>query len=138
MKYKFELDINELDTLIIKLKNLINDKNKIIFLRGDIASGKTTFVKAYLKYLNIKDDVTSPTFCIQNIYNKNIFHYDIYNKTLEEFINLGLLEEFDKNGLHFIEWANDELEKIVKSYGFEFINIYIKKSNNKRIYEVYG
>ena len=137
MNYKFELDINELDEILTKLKDLIDNKNKIILLRGDIASGKTTLVKAYMKYINLKDDVTSPTFCIQNIYSNNIFHYDIYNKTLEEFINLGLLEEFDKNGLHFIEWANDELEKIIKNYGFEFINIYIKKSNNKRIYEIY-
>lgn len=137
MNYKFELDINELDEVLTKLKDLIYNKNKIILLRGDIAIGKTTLVKAYMKYINIKDDVTSPTFCIQNIYSNNIFHYDIYNKTLEEFINLGLLEEFDKNGLHFVEWANDELEKIIKNYGFEFINIYIKKSNNKRIYEIY-
>jgi tRNA threonylcarbamoyladenosine biosynthesis protein TsaE len=137
LNYKFELDINELDEVLTKLKDLIYNKNKIILLRGDIAIGKTTLVKAYMKYINIKDDVTSPTFCIQNIYSNNIFHYDIYNKTLEEFINLGLLEEFDKNGLHFVEWANDELEKIIKNYGFEFINIYIKKSNNKRIYEIY-
>ena len=67
MNYKFELDINELDEVLTKLKDLIYNKNKIILLRGDIAIGKTTLVKAYMKYINIKDDVTSPTFCIQNI-----------------------------------------------------------------------
>jgi tRNA A37 threonylcarbamoyladenosine biosynthesis protein TsaE len=42
---------------------------------------------------------------LQVLYGEDIFHYDLYNKTLEEFISLGMLEEFEKNrssrGLYF-------------------------------------
>ncbi len=49
-------------------------------MRGDLASGKTTLVKNYLKTLDLDDIVTSPTFSLQAIYSNDIFHYDVYNK----------------------------------------------------------
>ena len=121
-----------------KLQKLINNKNKVILLRGELASGKTTFVKEYVKYIGLNYSVTSPTFCLQNIYGNTIFHYDMYNKTLEEFISLGLLEEFEKEGIHFVEWGNDQLERILCDYGFDTINIKISKLDNKRLYKIYA
>jgi len=128
------LDINQIDLLIEKLKKLIDDKNIIVLLRGDLASGKTTLVKNYVKSQGIKHDVTSPTFSIQSYYGDNIYHYDMYNKTLQEFISLGLLEEFEKDGVHFVEWGEEDLESILKQYGFDFIVININKLDNKREY----
>jgi tRNA threonylcarbamoyladenosine biosynthesis protein TsaE len=71
------------------------------------------------------------------MYGKDIFHYDIYNKTIEEFIALGLLEEFEKNGVHFVEWADEKLEKLLKSYGYNVMLLEIKKYNDKRQYILY-
>ena len=124
---------NEINLFIQKLYNIIHNKHIIVLLVGDLASGKTTVVKEYVKYLNIKDIVTSPTFSIQQIYN-NIFHYDLYNKSFEEFLALGLLEEFEKEGIHFVEWANDRLKNILDEYGFENITIKINKLQDKREY----
>lgn len=138
MNQTFELGIDELDIVLQKIKSLVFGKNKIILLRGDLASGKTTLVKKFVKYIGLNDCVTSPTFSIQTMYSNNIFHYDIYNKTLEEFVSLGLLEEFEKDGNHFVEWGEDRLENILNDYGFEVINIEIKKLNNKRLYRVYA
>ncbi|MCP4970779.1 MAG: tRNA (adenosine(37)-N6)-threonylcarbamoyltransferase complex ATPase subunit type 1 TsaE [Arcobacter sp.] len=130
------LGINELniiiDTLDLKIKSFLN--NCIVILRGDLASGKTTLVKNYVEFLGLNDLVTSPTFSIQSIYSNDIYHYDVYNKTLEEFISLGLLEEFDKNGVHFIEWADEKLEELLKSYGFDVIILTIEKKDEKRQY----
>ncbi len=109
MEQIFKLSINELDVILEKLRNSIDKKNIIVLLRGDLASGKTTLVKNYVNYIGLNDCVTSPTFSIQTLYGKNIFHYDIYNKTLEEFVALGLLEEFEKDGTHFVEWGDDRL-----------------------------
>jgi tRNA threonylcarbamoyladenosine biosynthesis protein TsaE len=95
-------------------------------------------VKSYVETLDIPNEVTSPTFCIQNVYGEKIFHYDVYNKTLEEFISLGLLEEFEKEGVHFVEWGDDTMEELLKSYGFEIIKIIIEKLNNKRRYSIYA
>jgi tRNA threonylcarbamoyladenosine biosynthesis protein TsaE len=128
------LEENQLSKVIDKLENLINKDASIVLLRGDLASGKTTLVKNYVKSLNIDDLVTSPTFSIQTVYGENIFHYDVYNKSLEEFISLGLLEEFEKEGTHFVEWGDDRLDELLSSYGFHTIKVDIEKLENKRRY----
>ena len=130
----FNLSLNQLSVAIDYLKEKIDEKNIIVLLQGDLASGKTTFVKAYVKSIGSDDIVTSPTFSLQSIYSNNIYHYDIYNKTLEEFISLGLLEEFEKDGIHFVEWGDKKLEMILKEYGFEIIVININKKSESREY----
>ena len=122
---KFRLSQDQLD--LIAKYILENMKNGVIVLRGDLASGKTTLVKAVAKELNILDDVTSPTFSLQQCYDNKIFHYDIYNHGLEHFISLGMLEELEKEGLHFIEWGDSELIDILKSIGIDVMSIDIDK-----------
>ena len=136
MQKTFELELNEIKNLVDYLVELLNDDNFIVILRGDLASGKTTLVKNYVKALNLDDLVTSPTFSLQAIYSENIFHYDVYNKTLNEFIALGMLEEFEKDGTHFVEWGDEKLEEILKDYGYNVILIEIEKKDNKRVYKI--
>lgn len=136
MQKEFELELSDLKNLIDELKNIIGNENTIVILRGDLASGKTTLVKNYVKALGCDDLVTSPTFSLQAIYSNNIFHYDVYNKTLSEFISLGMLEEFEKDGIHFIEWGSEKLEEILKDYGYRVILVSIEKKENKRLYKV--
>ncbi len=126
------LNLNQIDIIVDKLHNLTRDKNIIVLLRGTLASGKTTLVKKFVKSLGIDDKVTSPTFSLQSVYSNNIYHYDVYNKTLEEFISLGLLEEFEKDGIHFVEWGDKKLETILKDYGFEVIIININKNTDNK------
>ena len=47
----------------------------VIGLIGDLASGKTTFVKGLLKGLEYDYDVTSPTFTLINEYDAKIIHF---------------------------------------------------------------
>ncbi len=129
-----EVGLDELNIIVHNLKSKISNLNIVVLLQGDLASGKTTFVKSYVKSLGLTDTVTSPTFSLQTIYGKNIFHYDVYNKTLNEFIALGLLEEFEKDGIHFVEWGDDKLKKILDEYGFNTLSIQITKKENKREY----
>ena len=135
MQKEFELELDQIDILANYLKDILIE-DSIVILRGDLASGKTTLVKSYLKVLNLPDLVTSPTFSLQAIYSNNIFHYDVYNKTLGEFISLGMLEEFEKKGIHFVEWGNEKLEEILKDYGYKVILIEIEKKDNKRLYKI--
>ena len=136
MQKTFELKLNEIKSLVEYLIKLLKDDNFIVILRGDLASGKTTLVKNYVKALNLDDLVTSPTFSLQAIYSQNIFHYDVYNKTLNEFIALGMLEEFEKDGTHFVEWGDEKLEEILKDYGYNVVLIEIEKKDNKRVYKI--
>ncbi len=125
---KYRLKLDELDSLV---DDVISEfTNGVIILKGDLASGKTTLVKAITKKMKIDDEVTSPTFSLQQCYGENIFHYDIYNHGLEHFISLGMLEELDKDGLHFVEWGDDELINILSSAGIDVMSIEIEKSSN--------
>lgn len=112
-------------------------KSGVIILRGDLAAGKTTFVKAFVKMLGIKEDVTSPTFSLQQCYADGVFHYDIYNHGVTHFLSLGMLEELDKEGLHFVEWGDEMLEEILDDAGIAFLVIEIEKhQDSSRTYRI--
>lgn len=133
---QFTLKLEDISKISSFIKEQVNNEDCIILLQGDLASGKTTLVKNFVEMMGIKDLVTSPTFSIQTVYSNIIYHYDIYNKSLEEFISLGLLEEFEKEGLHFVEWGDNRLKELLNSYGFHTITIEIEKLNDKRRYTV--
>jgi len=128
--------VESIDEVIVKLQKLVENKNIVVLLRGDLASGKTTLVKKYVETLGYKDLVTSPTFSLQSIYGEDIFHYDVYNKTLSEFVSLGMLEEFEKEGIHFVEWGDEALERLLDEYGFQHITVTIKKLEEMREYTI--
>lgn len=132
MTYKFNLE--ELPLLVAKVARRF--PSGVIILRGNLAAGKTTFVKEMVKYLGITDDVTSPTFSLQQCYGDKVFHYDMYNHGLEHFISLGMLEELDRDGLHLVEWGDDKLVEILRSAGIKTMTIDIKKLDDIRQYEV--
>lgn len=127
-----------LDSLDILIKDVLSHfSSGVVILRGDLAAGKTTFVKEMVKTLGVEDEVTSPTFSLQQCYGGNIYHYDIYNHGLEHFISLGMLEELDKEGLHFVEWGDDALKNILDEADIKNITIDIEKiSKNLREYRV--
>lgn len=131
----YELTLDEIPTLVKDISERF--ASGVIVLRGDLAAGKTTFVKEMVKSLGLDDEVTSPTFSLQQCYGDKVFHYDMYNHGLEHFISLGMLEELDKDGLHFVEWGDDELLKVLNLSGIRTLTIDIEKiSDNKRRYKV--
>jgi len=135
MNQKYILKLNEIDTLVKDINR--NFTEGVVILKGDLAAGKTTLVKNIANELGLEEDVTSPTFSLQQCYGDKIFHYDIYNHGLEHFISLGMLEELEKPGLHFIEWGNDELADILISAGIQTMTIEIEKiSNDAREYKI--
>lgn len=78
-------------------------------LYGEMGAGKTTFVKAFLKALGIKSEVTSPTFSIVNSYETPegipVYHFDFYRiKSEEEVYDIGYEEYFYVDGWCFVEW----------------------------------
>ena len=130
---KYILTLDKLDILA----NDVLDKfpSGVVILRGDLAAGKTTFVKNVVKKLGLSDEVTSPTFSLQQCYGDFVYHYDIYNHGLEHFISLGMLEELEKEGLHLVEWGDDKLRNILVNAGFDILEIDIKKvDSDKREY----
>jgi tRNA threonylcarbamoyladenosine biosynthesis protein TsaE len=129
-----EFEINNKSDLG-KIIKLIQEKRfNIIILSGTLGSGKTTFVQEFAKNIGIKDEVLSPTFSIQNIYDDKIYHYDLYNKDINDFLSLGMLEELQKDGYHFVEWG-EGLEYYLKQFGLKYLKIEIILLDNKRIFK---
>jgi tRNA threonylcarbamoyladenosine biosynthesis protein TsaE len=129
-----EIEVNNIKELQKVIDFIKNSGKNIILLSGNLGSGKTTLVKEFVKTISPDTEATSPTFALQNVYPGNVYHYDLYNKSLDEFLSLGMLEELEKEGYHFIEWG-EILEEILNEYGFEYLKISIKQKGNKRIFK---
>ncbi len=76
----------------------------VLILKGDLASGKTTFTKGIGKALHIKEVINSPTFTILKIYqgDHTLFHIDAY-RLENNLYDLGI-EEYQPEGITVIEW----------------------------------
>lgn len=110
MKY-FVKTLNDTEKIAKHLANKIKDKEKfIVYLYGDLGSGKTTFVRLTLKNLGIRDFRGSPSFSIINEYktkNKKIYHIDLYRLNNKDTLNfMGILDYFEEKTLFFVEWPN--------------------------------
>ena len=108
MEYKITTR-SEHDTIELA-QNIESEKfpNMVICLRGDLGSGKTVFTKGFAKALEVKEEVTSPTFNIIKEYTTGelpLFHMDVYrlDGNVED---LGIEEYFTKKGITIIEWAD--------------------------------
>ena len=80
----------------------------IVCLVGELASGKTTFIKGILKGLQYSKEVTSPTFTLINEYNAihPIIHIDCYRENnMDRWIQLGLNDYMNDGSIMLIEWA---------------------------------
>ena len=94
--------------LLFRNINLYDNNRMVIFLKGELGSGKTTFVQNYLKYKYAFTNTSSPTFGIVNTYPINeimIYHYDLYRIIKPAELNdIGFYDNLESNALHFIEW----------------------------------
>lgn len=81
----------------------------VVILSGEIGSGKTTFVRGFVKGLGCDHSiVTSPTFTVMNVYNcgKTVFHTDAYRlNSIEEIFYILEGELEDLEGIFLIEWG---------------------------------
>ena len=73
---------NEQDTINFATRLAANLKiGDIIVLSGDLGAGKTKFTQGILKYFNLENEISSPTFTIVNEYTNStipIYHFDVY------------------------------------------------------------
>jgi tRNA threonylcarbamoyladenosine biosynthesis protein TsaE len=125
-------NINELDEVAPQLWNLIKD-NTIILFKGSMGAGKTTLISSILKYAEVTDAVSSPTYSIVNEYHDSkghiYYHFDFYRiKNLEEAINIGVEDYLYSGNYCFIEWA----EKIEQLIPDNFISVNIESEGNIR------
>ena len=134
MEYKLTT-YSESETIELA-QNIESEKfpNMVICLTGDLGSGKTVFTKGFAQALEVKEEVTSPTFNIIKEYTSGempLYHMDVY-RLEESKQDLGIEEYYTRKGITIIEWADlieDQLPE-------RRLNIIIKNSSedeDKRI-----
>ncbi|MEX0919206.1 MAG: tRNA (adenosine(37)-N6)-threonylcarbamoyltransferase complex ATPase subunit type 1 TsaE [Parcubacteria group bacterium] len=105
----------------------------VLALEGDLGSGKTTFAQEVGKQIGILDNMHSPTFVIEKIYDidwhgfEKLIHIDAYRLESEaELLHLGWEEiTREPENLILIEWPErvpSIIPKSAKRIQFKFID----------------
>ena len=82
----------------------------VIYLEGELGSGKTTLVRGVLRGLGYAGNVKSPTFTLVELYaisRLNLHHFDFYRFSQpEEYLDAGLDEYFQSGAICLVEWPD--------------------------------
>lgn len=84
-------------------------EDEVVFLEGELGTGKTVFAKGLAAGLGLKDfhQVCSPSYTLVNIYQAKfpIYHIDLYRLEKDsEIMDLGW-EDYLGQGVIIVEWA---------------------------------
>jgi tRNA threonylcarbamoyl adenosine modification protein YjeE len=105
----------------------------VIFLYGEIGTGKTTFTRFFINSLESKNkinnsEVLSPTFNIvydYDVKDTKIVHYDLYRlKSYKDISQLGIFET-SKDQIKIVEWP-----ELIESKPKDRIDILFKYSKS--------
>jgi tRNA threonylcarbamoyladenosine biosynthesis protein TsaE len=117
--------VAELTTVAEQLLAFANGDTFFVF-EGEMAAGKTTFIKAFCDILGVEDVVSSPTFSIVNEYESAkglVYHFDFYRiKNLQEAYDIGYEEYFYSDNFCLVEWP----QKIEELLPEQYIKVEIK------------
>ncbi|RZJ75168.1 MAG: tRNA (adenosine(37)-N6)-threonylcarbamoyltransferase complex ATPase subunit type 1 TsaE [Flavobacterium sp.] len=114
--------INSTAELPHAAKELLTFANgeKFFIFEGEMAAGKTTFIKTFCEVLGVEDVVSSPTFSIVNEYVSQagkIYHFDFYRlKNTQEAYDIGYEEYFYSGDYCLIEWPSKVEDLLPENY----------------------
>ena len=115
----------------------------IILLKGQIGAGKTSLVKGIADGLQIKENITSPTFALSHHYNSGklpLIHMDLYRLDDNSSAKELFLEEEEElqqnNGIMVIEWP-EKIISIVDEYWLIEIHYWEGSGRILKIYDPY-
>ena len=108
----------------------------VVALIGTLGAGKTRLVRAIAKSAGIDPTgVSSPTYVLIHEYQGTvpIYHFDVYRLSdVNEFLQLGAEEYFERPGLSLIEWG-DRVESVLPHDHFT-IHIEILDEHSRKFF----
>ena len=113
----------------------------IVALSGDLGAGKTTFVQEVAREFGVEDQVNSPTFVIEKIYEctegayVRLVHIDAYRlKNAHELEVLGWREIAADNGnLILIEWPENVADALLP----DVLRVKLAGAEDERTIQIY-
>lgn len=108
MKHRVD-NAHEMQLLGSALAHKLED-GALIFLEGDLGTGKTTFVRGLLRGLGHHGAVRSPTYTLIEPYElrgRFVYHIDLYRLTSpEELEYLGARDFLTADSVYLVEWPD--------------------------------
>ena len=79
----------------------------VLYLSGDLGSGKTTVARGLIHALGYRDRVKSPSYALVELYELsrlNLYHFDFYRfKDESEWVSSGFRDYFGPDALSIVE-----------------------------------
>lgn len=128
------------ESLLAKISSFTNSSAVVLALKGDLGSGKTTFVQKLAAKLGVTENITSPTFVLEKRYKtKNerfsqLVHIDLYRiKEKRELDLLSIVTEKDNpQTLFCVEWADMFADQLPTS-NIVWISFSIADQDKRRV-----
>ena len=118
------IDENQMENFGVALVNIIRPGH-LVYVSGELGTGKTTLVRGVLKGLGHAVAVKSPTFTLVETYyfgRHQFFHFDLYRiQRPDELESIGIRDYLNAADYCFVEWP-ERGAGILPSADFE-INI---------------
>ena len=97
--------VEETEAVAARLAAVL-EPGDVVTVSGELASGKTTFVRGACRALGVRDPVTSPTFTIGHRYAGRVpvSHLDLYRFAGVSPAEWGDLEPYFEQAVVFVEW----------------------------------
>jgi tRNA threonylcarbamoyladenosine biosynthesis protein TsaE len=106
-------------------------RGDIVFLKGGLGSGKTTFVQGIVKAFGNKGFARSSSFTIIKEYNaagRKLFHMDLYRLKAPNIRDMGIEEYLYGKNISLIEWA----DRLTETKNDSHWDVEIENINSKR------
>ncbi|MBA2350756.1 MAG: tRNA (adenosine(37)-N6)-threonylcarbamoyltransferase complex ATPase subunit type 1 TsaE [Burkholderiales bacterium] len=108
----------------------------MIYLSGELGSGKTTLVRALLRARGVGGRIKSPTFTLVEVYSVsklNFYHFDFYRfNNPDEWMSTGFRDYFRDDAVCLVEWP----EKAGDSLPSPDIRIHLRYAADARVAEI--